>query len=81
MSAHHPHVIRRRAVTVRQFTAPLDEVALADPHEAWFDEAETADWQPIEADALAPGPAISTPTILSIAMVVMMLVSAVAFAF
>ena len=85
MRAHHPEPSRRRrrhSKTVRQFIAPVPaaEPEPADPHAAWFDEPDSADWQPLEADALAPGPAISTPTILSIAAVVMMLVAAVSFA-
>jgi hypothetical protein len=67
-------------MTVRQFIGPLPKAELADPHDAWFDEADTAGWQPLEADALAPGPALSTPAILSIAAVVMMLVAAVSLA-
>ena len=82
MSAHHrePSLLHRRPRTVRQFIAPLPTAEPADPHEAWFDEPDTAGWHPLEADALAPGPAISTPTILSIAAVVMMLVAAVSLA-
>lgn len=83
MNAHYsePSLLARPQMD-RQFIAPLPKVAPADEHDAWFDEAETAEWKPVEPDldALSPGPAISTPTILSIATVVMMLAAAFTFA-
>lgn len=87
MNAHptEPSLLRRPAMD-RQFIAPLPRLPVIapdpeDPHQAWFDEADTAEWQPLDSDALAPGPAISTPTLLSIATVVMMLVAVIALAF